>query len=87
MTAALEGGEWLAARPDRTLPPGEDPVPTLQRAGWAQGPVCTGGKSRLHRDLIPDRPARSQLLYRLNYPAQGTLKYVIILTCQLDTYL
>jgi len=27
MTAALEGGEWSAARPGRTLPPGKDPVP------------------------------------------------------------
>ena len=29
-----------------------------------------GGKSRLHRDLIPDRPARSQSLYRLSYAPQ-----------------
>jgi len=27
------------------------------------------GKSRLHRDSIPDRTARSQSLYRLSYPA------------------
>ena len=27
------------------------------------------GKSRPHRDSIPDRPARSQLLYRMSYPA------------------
>ena len=67
MTTALEGGEWSAARPGRTLPPEKDPVPILQEAGWAPGPVWTGEKSRLHRDLIPDRPARSQSLYRLNY--------------------
>ena len=69
MTAALEGGEWSAARPGRTLPPGKDPLPILQEAGWAPGPVWTGGKSRSHRDLIPDRPARSQSLYRLSYRA------------------
>jgi len=28
-----------------------------------------GGKSRSHQDSIPDRPARSQSLYRLSYPA------------------
>jgi len=60
MTAALEGSEWSAARPGRTLPPGKDQVPILQEAGWAPGPVWTGGKSRPHRDSIPDRPARSQ---------------------------
>jgi len=69
MTAALEGDEWSAARPGRTLPPGKDPVPILQEAGWAPGPVWTGGKSRPHRDSIPNRPARSQSLYRLSYPA------------------
>jgi len=40
--------------------PGKDPVPILQEAGWAPGPVWTGGKSR------PHRPARSQSLYRLS---------------------
>ena len=29
------------------------------------------GKSRPHRDSIPDRPARSQSLYRLSYPARS----------------
>ena len=48
---------------------GKDPAPILQEAGWAPGPVWTGGKSRPHRDSIPDRPARSQSLYRLSYPA------------------
>jgi hypothetical protein len=31
-----------------------------------------GGKSYSHRDSIPDRPARSQSLYRLNYPTHFT---------------
>jgi len=34
MTAALEGGEWSAARLSCTLPAGKDPVPILQEAGW-----------------------------------------------------
>ena len=63
MTVALEGSEWSAARPGRTLPPGKDPVPILQAAGWAPGPVWMGGKSRPHRDLVPDQTARSQSLY------------------------
>ena len=33
------------------------------RAGW------TGRNSRLYQDSIPDRPASSQSLYRLSYPA------------------
>ena len=49
--------------------PGKDPVPILQEAIWAPGPVWTGEKSHSYRDSIPDRPARSQSLYRLSYPA------------------
>jgi len=63
------GGEWSAAHPGHTLPPGKEPVPIVQGAGWVPGPVWTGGKSRPHRDSIPDRPARSQSLHRLSYPA------------------
>jgi len=79
MTAALEGGEWSATRPGRTLPPEKDPVPIVQEAGWAPEPVWTGGKYRPHRDSIPDRPARSQSLYRLSCPAQphSTVGYLI----------
>ena len=47
--------------------PGKDPVPNLQEAGWTPGPVWTGGKSRPHRNSIPDRLARSKSLYRLSY--------------------
>jgi hypothetical protein len=43
--------------------PGKDPVPIAQEAGWAPGAVWMGGKTRSHRDSIPDRPARSQSLY------------------------
>jgi len=83
MTAALEGDEWSAARPGRTFTPRKDPVPIVQEAGWASGSVWTGGKSRPHRDSIPDRPARSQSLYRLSYRAtryeiqQSLLQYTI----------
>jgi len=80
MTAALEGGEWSATRPGRTLPPGKEPVPILQEAGWAPGPVWTGGKSRPHRDSIPNRPARSQSIYRLSYWAHQHLLHACLLS-------
>ena len=57
--------------------PGKEPVPIVQEAGWAAGPVWTGGKSRPHRDSIPDRPARSQSLYRLSYPARNVNIYTL----------
>ena len=51
--------------------PGKGLVPILQGAGWAPGPVWRGGKSRPHRDSIPDRTARSQSLYRMSYLAHS----------------
>jgi len=42
---ALEGGEGSASRPRRSLPPGKDPVPTVQEAGWAPGPVWAGAEN------------------------------------------
>ena len=61
MAAALEGGEWSAACLGHTLPPGKTRYPFYRRLGGPTGPVWTGGKSRLHRDSIPDRPARSSV--------------------------
>jgi len=37
MTAAVEGGEWSAAGPGRTLPPGKIRYPFYRRLGGPQG--------------------------------------------------
>ena len=37
MTAVLDGGEWSAARPGRTLPPGKTRYPFYRRLGGPQG--------------------------------------------------
>jgi len=63
-------GWVVSSTPRPHFTPGKDQVPVLQEAGWIPGPVWTGGKSRPHRDSIPDRPDRSQPLYRLSYPTQ-----------------
>ena len=47
MTAALEGGEWSAARPGRTLPPGKNRYPFYRRLGRPQG------RSRREENLVP----------------------------------
>ena len=46
---------WVVSTTPRPhFTPGKDPVPILQEAGWASGPVWTRGNSRPHRDSIPD---------------------------------
>ena len=70
---------WVVSSTPRShFTPGKDPVLILQEAGWAPGPVWTGGKSYPHRDSIPDRPALSQSLYRLSYPALLIYIYIYI---------
>ena len=69
MTAALEGGEWSAARPGLTLPPGKTQYPLYRRLAVPQGRsgrtedlVATGIRSRTVQHV-------AQSLYRLSYPA------------------
>ena len=73
MTVALEGDEWLAARPGpgSTLPPGKTWYPFYRRLG---GPQDRSGRAE---NLVPTgirsrtvQPA-AQSLYRLSYRAHS----------------
>ena len=65
----------VSSTPRPHFTPGKEAVPILQEAGWATGPVWTGGKSRPHWDSIPDRPARSSVAIPAELP--GPLKSVL----------
>jgi hypothetical protein len=70
MTTALERGEGVSVTPRPLFTPGKDPVPIVQEAGWAPGLVWTGVENLTPTEIrSPDRPTRSQSLYRLSYPA------------------
>ena len=62
------------------LSPGNDPVPIVQEAGWAPGPVWTGAENLAVTGIrSPDRPARSVVAIptELSRPTtfqQGTTK-------------
>ena len=60
---------WVVNTTPRPLyPRGKDPVPIVQEAGWAPGPVWTGAENLASTGIrSPDRPARSESLYRLSY--------------------
>ena len=73
MTAALEGGEWSAARPGRNLPPEKTRYPFYRRlggpqdrSGRAENLVPTGIRSRTVQPV-------AQSLYRLSYRADHRL--------------
>ena len=61
-------GWVVSSTPRPHFNPEKDPVPIVQEDGWAPGPVWTGGKSRPHRDSIPDRPARSSVAIPTEQP-------------------
>jgi len=65
---------WVAKATPRPLYTRErDPVPLVEEAGWALGPVWTvAGNLAPSGIRSPDRPARSESLYRLHYA--GPLK-------------
>ena len=61
-------GWVLTPRPGRFTPV-KDPVPIVQEAGWAPGPVWTGVGNYAPTGIrSPDRPNLIESLYRLSYP-------------------
>jgi len=79
MTAALEGGEWSAARPGRTLTPGNTRYPFYRkqggpqsRSGRAENLLPTAIRSRTFHPVI-------QTLYRLSYRAHIRVQYARII--------
>ena len=71
MTTALEVGEWSAARPGRTLPPGKTRYPLYRRLGGPQG--RSGRAENLASPGFDPRTVQpvAQSLYRLSYPAHN----------------
>jgi hypothetical protein len=52
-TSELEGGEWLVARPGRSLPPEKTRYPLYRRLGGPQGRSGRAENLAPHRDSIP----------------------------------
>jgi len=61
-------GWVVSGTPRPHFTPEKDPVPIIQKARWAPGSVWTGGKSRPHRDSIPDRPDRNSVTIPTELP-------------------
>ena len=69
-------GWGVGVTPRPIFTSGKDPVPIVQEAGWAAGPGWIGAENLAPTGIrSPDRPARSQSLYRLRYPAH--IKYIL----------
>jgi hypothetical protein len=85
LTSALDGSGWLTPRPG-LFTPGRDPVPIVQEAGWAPGPIWTVAENLAPAGILsPDHPARSPSLQRLRYhghaPAALTSGKILCTRC------
>ena len=70
------GGWGVSVTPQPLFTPGKDPLPIVREAGWAPGLVWTCAENFAPTGIrSPDRPARSQSLYRLSYQAHLQLRY------------
>jgi hypothetical protein len=72
----------VASPTPRPLYPRErDPVRIVQEAGWAPGPVWTATVNLASAGIrSPDRPPRSESLYRLSHPGPHLKNYSNIRT-------
>ena len=58
----------VSSTPRLLFTPGKDPVPIINEAGWSPGPIWTGAENLAPTGIrFPDRPTRSQSLYRLSF--------------------
>jgi hypothetical protein len=68
LASTIDGGGWSTPRP-YCLTPGKYTKLIAQEVGWAPGSVWTGAEDVAATGIrYPDRPARSESLYRLSYP-------------------
>jgi hypothetical protein len=71
-------GRGISVMPRPHFTPRKDPVPIVQEAGWAPGPVWKGEENLAPTGIwSPDRPACTQSLYWLRYPAHMQLDYPV----------
>jgi len=79
-------GWVVSSTPRQHFTPGKDPEPILQETGWASGPVWTGGRSRSHRNSIPDRPARSSVAIPTELPGPHIIGNVVFKLKKFQTF-
>ena len=67
-------GLVVKATPRPHFTPEKDPVPIVQEAGWAPGPVWTGGENLAPTGFrSPDRPSRSLVSIPTELPRHTVL--------------
>ena len=77
---ATRRGWGVSVMPRPLFIPGNDPVPIVQEDGWDPVPVWTCAENLAPTGIrSPDRPTRSQPLYRLSYPVQNLCAVITLI--------
>ena len=81
MSTALEGGEGSASRAGRSLLPEKNPVPIVQEAEWAPGPVWTRAENLAPTGIRSlDCPACSSVAIPTELPGPFSAKEKDLIT-------
>ena len=86
LTSALDRGGSSTTRPGH-FTFGKDPIPIVQEAGRAPGPVWTGAENLTVSGIrSPDRSVRNKSLYRLDYHGLRwvTIMHLIFLSMEMN---
>ena len=68
-------GGVVTSTPRSYFTSGKEQVTIVQEAGWAPGPIWTGGRSRPTGIRYPDRPVRSSVAIPTEIPGPHWYKY------------
>jgi len=82
MTNGTRRGGGVSATPRPLFTLGKDPVPIVQEARWAPGPVWTGAENLVPPPGVDPRTVQpvAQSLYRLSYRAHLNLNSFSLLS-------
>jgi hypothetical protein len=73
LTSALDGGRWLTPHPGH-FTPRKDPVPIVQEAGWAPGPVWMGISG-----IVLCNSNKTALVVRETFSRQENIVFMVFL--------
>jgi hypothetical protein len=69
-------GWVVSSTPQPHFDPGKDPLPIVQEAAWAPGPVWTGAENLAPNGIrSPDRPARSSAAIPTELPSPHVINF------------
>ena len=74
----------VSSTPRPHFTPGKDTVPILEEAGWTPGPVWTGGKSIIRRDVYIYINEQRNILHEIRKREANWIGHILRRNCLLQ---